>query len=110
MKPEKIVEGNKIIAKFDELDLPNYTDKGWVDACKYHTSWDWLIPVLEKIESLEYDTHIILTHQSNNKPPFIPVLLIGHSKSYEKDYSKIETVWTAVVEFIKWYNVEFPQK
>lgn len=53
---------------------------------KYHTSWDWLMPVVEEIDHLEYE-----------------------SERLEKIDNAIKTrqigaVHEAVVEFIEWYN------
>lgn len=54
-----MTEGNKIIAEF--MGLPSYenmTGKYWlhpldknkeVSQFNYHTSWDWIMPVVEKI-------------------------------------------------------------
>lgn len=52
---------------------------------KYHTSWDWLMPVVEEIDHLEYE-----------------------SERLEKIDNAIKTrqiiaVHEAVVEFIEWY-------
>ncbi len=51
---KNIEENNKLIAEFmnvDHVDIDQaYEDYG---ELKYHTSWDWLMPVVEKIESLE---------------------------------------------------------
>tara|TARA_R110002050_G_scaffold237499_1_gene373437 strand:- start:63 stop:359 length:297 start_codon:yes stop_codon:yes gene_type:complete len=55
-------ENNKLIAEFMGWDIQNQTtiptnihlsnlefDNGEVMELKYHTSWDWLMPVLKKI-------------------------------------------------------------
>ena len=54
------------------------------NALKYHTSWDWLMPVLEKIEMECQGVPIELLHCSL--------------------YSDISEVHQAVVEFIKNQN------
>lgn len=72
------LEGNKLIGIFDgwyQKDLPKNGDINWfnekystkitnkayipsaVRSFKYHTSWDWLIPVVEKIEAIEDNYH-----------------------------------------------------
>lgn len=68
----------------------------------YHKDWNRLMPVIEKIESLGYDTRI-RTH--------LPVKHLcsvndehGNPDICEVSSSKIEAVWLAVVKFIKWYN------
>ena len=56
---------------------------------KYHTSWDWLIPVVREIltridiDSIEYETHNL---------------------EYETLDADIKGAYKQVVEFIEWYN------
>ena len=57
---------------------------------KYHSSWDWLMPVVEKcltisVESEEYEIHYAFIHNA--------LWSIN-----------IKSVFDEVVEFIKWYN------
>tara|TARA_R100000963_G_C4637253_1_gene101164 strand:+ start:1304 stop:1579 length:276 start_codon:yes stop_codon:yes gene_type:complete len=87
------MEDNKLIAEFMGLvvsDRENYTSELHtnVDAdLKYHTSWDWLMPVVEKISDIK--------HWSIN------ATLDWLSESQDRDglYEK-EDVYKAVVEFI----------
>ena len=71
---------------------------------KYHTSWDWLMPVVEKIESLGYNTLIsnfqiqISTNNKENIQKNIVNLFCN------KQSPKIENLYEAVITFIKWYN------
>ena len=46
------MKNNKLIAEFmgDEHPLAEVTHEA---SYRYHTSWDWLMPVVEKIEKLE---------------------------------------------------------
>ena len=107
-----IEEGNKLIAEFvgakndlsDIYYLPefahyfnSYGQIEWSDCfrlneLKYYTSWDWLMPVVEKIEKTTAFVNIkgCLVNVSNIVDVSAP--------------SKIEAVWIAVVEFIEWYN------
>lgn len=117
-------DGNEIIAVFDGWvqdinvkDKPywhperNMTMYTYPDAFKYHSSWDALMPVVEKIEALqdnsiqfyikdrrayvERDTQASLADESL---PDLPECYSGFCES------KIEAVYSAVVQFIKWYN------
>ncbi len=126
MKTEQIFEGNRLIAEFMNVYLQNtvnlpkwyYKNKSnnliiLGDELLYHLSWNWLMPVVEKIESIKdtyhgyFGVHIIsnnctiqATNFKSNKP-------IANPPYYFADYtlnSKIESTWHAVVEFIKWYN------
>ena len=47
------------------------------DALCYHRSWDWIIPVVIKMQEIMHDTFKIVD---------------------------IETTYNSMVEFIKWYN------
>lgn len=125
MTKEEILEGNKLIVKFldikesklyyDSYGIPttiykvlhklysgssyNIPDKSlevFIENCKYHTSWDWLMPCVEKINQLN-----ILKMSSN----------LGSLKMKVKGSlygigvnNTIEDVWEIVVLFIKTYN------
>ena len=51
-------------------------------ALKFNSSWDWLMPVVEKIANLHLKENVTTLPISSN----------------------IKTVWDACLEFIKWYN------
>ncbi len=106
MDKKEIIDGNKLIAqfmgavwKYQEHPYNSYAwyfeanirptkhSSSWWDEFLYHEEWNWLMPVIEKInnglvylESKEY-----LTIQSL------------------KINSTIEAVWLAVINFIKWH-------
>lgn len=65
----------------------------------YNKSWDWLMPVLEKIESMGYDTVIRWQECVNT-------VYIHDTEADSVGYEKIESVFNAVVSFIKWYNTK----
>ena len=98
-------EGNKIIMIFMGIktDLPSSA----LTICQYHSSWDWLMPVVEKIESLGYVTQIWGLWNKNYTYSFSITqkgnlnIQVGRGIS---DHSKIESVYTGVIEFINWYN------
>ena len=73
----------------------------------YQTSWDWLMPVVEKIgEELGYRVTICTTFTRIWRPEakgFVPQV-----RSNEIDWRNLDgslnATYQAVVEFIKWYN------
>jgi hypothetical protein len=84
-----------------------------VDELPYHLNWDWLMSVVEKIESIGFHTTI-----SKIDSLVFHNCFIKHNvgEKYEYDYadakrqerilsrSKIEATYKAIVEFIVWYN------
>ena len=116
------IEGNKLIAGFmghevmeEEAFLSGDYEQGKdmtnirVDvSLRYHESWDWLMPVVEKIEDIqdgnEGDSIRGHIYEVTIKQGNI-VTIQGDGCSIWADASpKILSVWIAVVEFIKWYN------
>ena len=67
MTQEEIIEGNELIAKFMEYEIPNqtYVKLKWIvydgvfQSMKFHCSWDWLMSVVEKIEQEGHLVHIV---------------------------------------------------
>ena len=67
-----------------------------VSDTKYHESWDWLIPVIKKIDSYACEEMDFSDYDDyRNKYVFI------HNISLHND---IREVYNQVVEFIKQYN------
>lgn len=126
-----INEGNKIIAAFDggyvEKERPNFIET-WThkdlshilwegfysENLEYHSSWDWLMPVVEKIESLYDEFHGYFgVHISSNTCTIQGTKLNTTPESFHPAYlsdpnavlgTKIESTWYNIVQFIKWYN------
>ena len=109
-----ILTNNRLIAGFDENAIagkyPSREGKGYFtihgkdyeksecDLMEYHTSWEWLMPVVEKIESGFHWNHEIHIHNGHCK-----ITKFNDEKVYMGN-SKIEAIYKAVVEFIKWYE------
>lgn len=109
-KDEQVANGNYSIAKFDDYLNRNqnpsieYTDDEWLlkiaDSMEYHSSWQWLMPVVDKIEKIGASV-FIQNDACWIKPNFLkPKFTISNLS----DNSKIEAVWLSVIEFINWYN------
>lgn len=102
---------NKLIAEFMEHEiLYRPYSKGFiqlsetevcdVDDLKYHTSWDWLMPVVEKIESLrdpKDNAYRFTIDMCNAQIEETNIEMLG-------GVNKLDTTYDAVVQFINQYN------
>jgi hypothetical protein len=94
-------EANKLIAEFMGDAFMEISMDGDTHHPLFHSSWDWLMPVVEKINT----THAVnigriscqISHILDQENPISAIVCGDTSKLHE-------TVYTAVVEFIKWYN------
>jgi hypothetical protein len=117
-------EGNVLIAEFmgakydkdtsfpihpDDLWLPFHGICNWTKkhskTLQYHLSWDWLMPVVEKIEKIgETDTNYgTLCDITTNHISIGDITLDHKNKDYD---TKIEGTWKAVIIFIEKFNEE----
>lgn len=127
-KEIEIVEGNKLIAEFMDgvfddkikslLVTPVKSPAGnyvnWTDKLKYHSSWDWLMPVVEKIQNMGFFVSILGDGRLPNtkelptnycnifKDNFNLELIIDGGNIPSK--SKIDSVWQSIIQFIQWYK------
>lgn len=71
---------------------------------RFHTSWDWLMPVVDKIDTLTPNGRTFIEAQ-RDKPdePVYWWVNLGETYSLSK-VSKIDAVYDAVVLWIKWWN------
>lgn len=108
---KEIEEGVKIISDFLNVAPPMYMDS--IDPVNYYSDWNYLMNVIEKIESIKDDyqgmfgVHIVSNTcniQSNrfwpdektSEPPY-------YYNSITRNNKRIAT-FIMVVKFIKWYN------
>lgn len=127
MTQEEIIEGNKIIAKFFNLKKEEFIGydvsifmhskscRTLTEDLHFHKDWCWLMPIVEKIESI-YDEHhgyfgVYISSNTCTIQGTNLHLAIKNLSKYGSVYyrevildSKIESTWYSVVEFIKWYN------
>lgn len=112
---KKIVTDNKLIAEFmdypTKLTSSRITDNlAWNKG--YHIFWNELMPVVEKIENtFQIGTgdycRIYISCNNNPKDHFYYCNIFGSEDDQfngESKISKIDSVYIAVVEFIKWYK------
>lgn len=119
-------KNNKLIAEFMGLKRGRGTNRdrftyitpnGGVLPLRYleyNNSWNWLMPVVEKIETMS------LTENKNHLPEFfimydqredfkgwywsISITKLFRKECLGRENTKIGAFYAAVVEFIKWYN------
>lgn len=105
-------ENNKIIAEFmnfDTEDRPSFANPDVIyknsylingtictaEFLKFHSSWDWLMPVVEKIED-EHEVTFDITMDN--------VHIRGDFNSSIFGLTKKESVYKGVIQFIEWLN------
>lgn len=120
MKDKEILEGDKLIAEFMdgiyESDLfPIGSTQIWlpyhniteIANLKYHSSMDWLMPVIHKISQLPLRTpvHIKMVQLKREAYCRIESSSTGFRNALFNNYANLtEVTFATVVAFIKWYN------
>lgn len=112
---------NKKFSCIKEQEIQIESENGWglveqdflfLEDLKFNSDWNWLMEVIEKIESLEYlnknstsegfDSFGIEINKNRcditQYGDFTHHLLQGNGKT------RIESTYNACLEFIKWYN------
>lgn len=100
-------ENNKKLAEFMSVESNGivFQDENTKEfhPIKYHSDWNWLMGVVEKIESLEFDFAIYTGSSASiintGNFPFKEIVSEGGK-------NKIEAVYNACIEFVEWYNKE----
>lgn len=113
---------NELIAEFMGYSNPN---DPYLVMVKYHTSWDWLMPVVEKIHrSNMYKAPVTnklvgvdIEIRPNSCSIYYPNTEAGYdfvedcwydtalfSNNHANSESTIIATYNAVVQYIKWYN------
>ena len=125
----KTIENNKIIAEFLNWEFDDLSEtfetpflklvepQAFGDeqfSCKlqdfeleFHSDWNWLMEVVEKIESLEiFDRMGRFNINTKNFDENYTSFITDKDEDFIQceGETKIEAVYSAVVEFIKWYN------
>ena len=102
---------NKIIAEFmgyiKHTQTKAYlTTDGYFHErdLKFHKDWNWLMEVVEKIESIKIETYKVRVDIYFNCCKINPTHWEQLISIYGNKETKIEAVYNACVEFIKWYN------
>ena len=112
----KTIENNKIIAEFMNLNLyksfwykSNIATEKQIckeNNLKFHSDWNWLMEVVEKIESLDCVIDFKITIEYVEIIARMGKGIVFKNCIFDIDYctTKREAIYNACVEFIKWYN------
>lgn len=114
-------EGNKLIAGFMNVEYVSRTDswlfpdpvdsvtdfrayRSWrTNELQYHTSLDWLVPVIDKIEDIKFSDY-----ETDDDVPFLRTFrknMVRFNRfCLHEGKTRIEATWKAVVEVIEWHN------
>ena len=103
------IKNNSIIAEFmgfifyDDEGKYYHVEEGYFlcipNELKYHESWDWLMPVVERIESLGNKVSISEAYCDIYSHRCISFCDIGGG-----DYTKLSATYEAVLQFIKFHQ------
>lgn len=85
MEQEEIINRNKALCKFSNIYI-EYKD------AKFNSDWNWLMPVVEKIELLSFDVSIVSNYCHINRGGLIDY-------GYKKGKTKIEAIFIACSDF-----------
>jgi hypothetical protein len=87
---------NKLLAEFINCENP----QAWEDVPSlFEYDWNWLMQVVEKIESLNFAIKVVVNEALIFCEDWESLDYI-----YAREKTKIEAVYNACVEFVKWYN------
>lgn len=117
MEEQEIIEGNKLIAVFDGWEKTNHVDEEfgrlylkdgeskYQDSFRYELSWDWLMPVVEKIVLLDNQVNL-LSYRMNGKinTGISGGFRINHGTkiiAFNEGKSLLLATWQSVIQFIK---------
>jgi hypothetical protein len=105
---------NKLIAEFmgmtygdpnDDSVMIQMTSQGNevvpIITMKYHISWDWLMPVVDKIENLGYEFIIVESRCKINHNTDHSIEELFHMETIG---SKLDITYDSVVHFIKQFK------
>lgn len=122
-----IVVGNKLIAEFmgillDPLSNTKTSIHFGSKPLQYHSSWNWLMPVVEEISLIPFPKENGWKEEDYKDFSAYPyprtfgmrneqgkfMVRLNANQLFEAD-TLIEATWLAVVDFITWYNTQNKQ-
>jgi hypothetical protein len=104
----RIYLGEDEVMFFTAPNTASFNSYSWAYQyqLQYNISWDWLMPVVEKIQKeLKVMISINFWSWGATECKIYPNEVGSEEKEAETETS-ITSTWLAVLEFIKWYNVQ----
>lgn len=84
-------------------------DRAKIGHFRYTDSWDWLMPVIRKINTLDkgiqfaiFKTYVSCTVEKSGK--FYKDFSFSHVEYITNEQSDLEAAYKLVYKFVKWYN------
>lgn len=122
MEKNFVLSGNKLIAEFMKWNIVIDDAQIWgvkvpseylindnmdwytSEELEFHKSWNWLMPVVKKIESLDKieGCKYLVTICSD----VCRIDTVNDEITWKRGSTKILAVYQAVIKFIEWYNKE----
>ena len=110
MTDKQILENNKLIAEFMDVFISDYTseEEEWIKTFNendllYHNSWDWLMPVVVKINSTTSFTVVIQSMDCYVYNADSGIKVTSEQMKWNPD-ELIKSVYDTVIQFIKYLN------
>lgn len=105
---EQLAWKGPVALAYRTLFIGNNGEAILVEHLQFHASWDWIMPVVEKI-SQDYDISIssvgVWSCYISKKEVF------DHDITLRSNYTPLITnVWLAIVDFLKWLNKPYDGK
>jgi hypothetical protein len=113
MEEKEILDGNKLMAEFTGWILKEHPEGDYyarngqgftLEQFCPNLNWNFLIDIVGKIESIGYNVNILRTTCDIYDDKFRNTGSGHHNKITAA--SKLEAVWQACIDFIKWYNTQ----
>lgn len=120
---KRILDGNALIAQFmgavfhPEIKLYNNPESMWIftsrpapsvplqlgpSQLEYHENWEWLMPVLEKVEGT--GVHSTISYLADRNYHIAEIYGMRHEYWRRTAMIKIDAVWSVIVEFLRFYQ------
>lgn len=112
MNKDEILEGNKLIAVFDGKKIQGnwvvlgdeYSGRYHIALLKYHSDWNELMRIVEKIKELGWQFHLN-SYSVSNDARFINVKT-GSTIQNIAWSTQLLATYNVIIDFIKWYNLK----